>query len=62
MAVPTEPVDNQKDFASQLHQLKRGIATAAALRRWLLSNHELVTSWQALVEASKDARPKEVYL
>ena len=56
MALATEPVDNQGDFDAQRDKLKDGITTAALLRRWLLSNKNVLASWQRLVESEKMTR------
>ncbi|NSY16299.1 PD-(D/E)XK nuclease family protein [Neorhizobium sp. AL 9.2.2] len=53
MSLPTEPVDNQKDFEAQLTALKAGIIKAEELRVWLISHPELPAEWLGLVEADK---------
>ncbi|MDM7852094.1 MULTISPECIES: PD-(D/E)XK nuclease family protein [Pseudochrobactrum] len=51
MLLPTEPVDNQKDFDKQTESLKAGILKAKELRDWLLSHQEILHTWNMLIKA-----------
>lgn len=55
MAVTTEPVDNQKDFAVQREAIARGIVKASQLRSWLLDNQKIIARWRGLVEEQLNA-------
>jgi len=52
LAIPTEPVDNQADFWTQLDALSAGILAAAKLRDWMLSNQDALVRWHKLVQAA----------
>lgn len=50
LSVPTEPVDNQRDFDSQIEALEDGMAVASELRRWLIENQAILFDWKRLAE------------
>ncbi|KQY16314.1 hypothetical protein ASE23_20235 [Rhizobium sp. Root73] len=51
MALPTTPVDNQRDFYAQIEAISAGVVTAARLRNWLIDNQNVLSKWRALVDA-----------
>lgn len=55
MLLLTEPIDNQRDFDEQAEPLTAGIRSAQKLLHWLLSHHEILHSWNALIQARPQA-------
>jgi hypothetical protein len=50
MAVATAPIDNKGDFDKQSALITAGIEKARNLRRWLLTNQEILRNWRSLVK------------
>lgn len=53
MSIPSEPVDNQGNFADQSEKMIAGMKTALILRDWLIANQHILLKWSDLVKSSK---------
>ena len=53
MMLPTDPVDNQRDFDAQIEALEAGILAVAQMRKWLLSRKDVLFEWRRLVETHR---------